>query len=197
MAQLGAVLGREFAYEMLKAIAPMDEAQLQDGLSQLVEAELLYQRGRPPRAKSIFKHALIQDAAYESLLKTTRQQLHMTIARALEERFPDQAASEPELVAHHYTRAGLAARAIPFWLRAGQRAVAHFANLEASSHLNLGLELVTQLPDTDERARQELSLRLALGPALMIVNQYGGPEVERPLPGDPKCRPVRNSDSLS
>ena len=106
VAQLGAVLGREFAYELLQALMTMEEATLQHGLTQLVDAELLYQRGRPPRARYIFKHALIQDAAYTSLLKSTRQQYHQQIAQLLEARFPETVAAEPELLAHHYTEAG-------------------------------------------------------------------------------------------
>ena len=112
VAQLGAVLGREFAYELLQAIAPQDEDTLQAGLAQLVEAELLYQRGRPPRARYIFKHALIQDAAYASLLKSTRQQVHQQIAQVLEARFPALVETQPELVAQHYTAAGCAEQAV-------------------------------------------------------------------------------------
>ena len=110
VAQLGAVLGREFAYDVLRAIAPMDEAVLQDGLRKLVEAELLYQRGRPPRARYLFKHALIQDAAYASLLRSARQQVHANVAQALMTKLPELAETQPELLAHHYTQAGLLAR---------------------------------------------------------------------------------------
>src|SRR5437867_5944247 len=110
VAQLGAVLGREFPYELLQAIAPQDDNTLQEGLAQLVAAELLYQRGRPPRAKYIFKHALIQDAAYASLLKNTRQQVHQQIAQCLEARFPGLVETQPELVAQHYTTAAAPSR---------------------------------------------------------------------------------------
>src|SRR5262245_6386309 len=106
VAQLGAVLGREFAYALLRAVAPVDEATLQHGLAQLVEAELLYQRGLPPQATYLFKHALVQDAAYQSLLRSTRQQHHQRIAQVLETHFPEMARVQPELVAHHYTEAG-------------------------------------------------------------------------------------------
>ena len=119
VAQLGAVLGREFAYEMLRALAIVEEDRLQDGLAQLVEAELLYQRGRPPRAKYIFKHALVQDAAYQSILRRTRQHYHQQVAQLVEARFPDLVQTEPELVAHHYMEAGHPAQAIPYWQRAG------------------------------------------------------------------------------
>jgi predicted ATPase len=119
VAQLGAVLGREFAYELLQAIASQDENALQEGLVQLVQAELLYQRGRPPRARYIFKHALIQDAAYASLLKSTRQQVHQQVAQALEAQFPETVAAQPELVAQHYTEAGLTGHSL---LAAGRAA---------------------------------------------------------------------------
>src|SRR5262245_20552550 len=106
VAQLGAVLGREFPYDLLQAIAPQDEHTLQAGLAQLVHAELVYQRGRPPRARYMFKHALIQDAAYMSLLKSSRQQVHQQVAQVFEARFPAFVETQPELVAQHYTAAG-------------------------------------------------------------------------------------------
>jgi predicted ATPase len=109
VAQLGAVLGRSFPYDLIRAVSPLDEEALQRGLAQLVEAELLYQRGHLPEAQYLFKHALIQDAAYQSLLKSTRQQYHQRIAQVLEERFPETAATQPELLAYHYTEAGLSA----------------------------------------------------------------------------------------
>src|SRR5262249_36325359 len=162
---LGAVLGREFSYAVLQALAPLDEATLQARLERLVAAELLYQRGRPPHATYLFKHALIQDAAYASLLKSTRQQVHQQVAQVMEARFPDIYDTQPELLAHHYTEAGLGAQAILHWQRAGQRAIERSANLEAVSHLTKGLEVLKTLPpDTPERARQELELQMALGP---------------------------------
>jgi len=120
LAQIGAVLGREFAYEMLSTLAGLEESTLRDGLSQLVSAELLYQRGRPPRAKYIFKHALIQEAAYQSLLKRSRQRFHRLAAELLEARFPELVAAQPELLAHHFTEAGLIEQAIEYWMKAGQ-----------------------------------------------------------------------------
>ena len=134
VAQLGAVLGREFTYELLHAIAPQDEDTLQAGLAQLVTAELLYQRGRPPRARYRFKHALIQDAAYASLLKSTRQHVHQQIAQVFETRFPTLVETQPELVAQHYTVAGCHEQAVVYWQRAGQQASDRSANLEAISH---------------------------------------------------------------
>ncbi len=120
LAQIGAVLGREFAYEMLSTLAGLEDSILRDGLGQLVSAELLYQRGRPPRSKYIFKHALIQEAAYQSLLKRSRQRFHRLAAELLEARFPELVAAQPELLAHHFTEAGLTAQAIEYWFKAGQ-----------------------------------------------------------------------------
>jgi class 3 adenylate cyclase/predicted ATPase len=178
VAQLGAVLGREFAYALLQAIAPQDDNALQAGLAQLVEAELLYQRGRPPRARYIFKHALIQDAAYASLLKRTRQQVHQQIAQALEARFPALVETQPELVAQHYTAAGCAEQAVVYWQRAGQQASERSAYLEAVSHLTTGIELLKILPETPERTQQSLTLHIALGAALLMTKGQAAPEVE-------------------
>jgi len=179
VAQLGAVLGREFAYEMLRALAAVEESTLQDRLGQLVGAELLYQRGRPPRARYMFKHALIMDAAYGSLLKRTRQQYHQQIAQMLEAEFPETVEAEPELVAHHYTEAGLSEQAVGYWRQAGERAAQRSANAEAINHLNRGIEVLVTLPDTVERARQELHLQTTLGPVLMAVKGFASPDTER------------------
>jgi class 3 adenylate cyclase len=142
VAQLGAVLGREFAYELLAAIAPQDEETLQAGLAQLVRAALLYQRGRPPRTRYVFKHALIQDVAYASLLKSTRQQVHQQIAQVFEARFPALVETQPELVAQHYTAAGCAEQAVVYWQRAGQHASDRVAPVEAISHVTTGIEVL-------------------------------------------------------
>jgi predicted ATPase len=171
LAQLGATLGREFAYELLQAVAPWDEATLRWGLQQLVAAEFLYQQGLPPQATYVFKHALIQEAAYQALLRSTRQQYHQRIAQVLEGRFPHICETQPELLAHHYTEAGLREQAIPYWLHAGQRALQRSANLEAVSHVTRGLEVLTALPETRERTQQELALLSTRGSA--------SPEVER------------------
>jgi predicted ATPase len=178
LAQLGATLGREFSYELLQAVAPWDEATLRRGLQQLVEAELLYQRGLPPQATYLFKHALIQDAAYQSLLRSTRQQYHQRIAQVLEAQFSEAVETQPELLAHHYTEAGLAAQAVGYWQRAGERSNARFAYVEAVAHCSKGLEVLQSLPDTPERTQHELLLQTALGPALMATRGYTTPEVE-------------------
>jgi predicted ATPase len=179
LAQLGATLGREFAYTLLQAVSPWDEATVHRGLHQLVAAEFLYQQGLPPQATYVFKHALIQEAAYQSLLKSTRQQYHRRIAQVVAERFPETAETQPELLAHHCTEAGLSAQAIAYWQHAGQRALERSATLEAVAHLTKGLEVLGTLPDTPERAQQELGLQIALGPALMTTKGFLIPEVER------------------
>jgi class 3 adenylate cyclase/predicted ATPase len=177
VAQLGATLGREFGYELIEAVSPLDPAGLQQALAKLVDAELLYQRGQPPQARYIFKHALIQDAAYQSLLRSTRQRYHQQIARAIEERLPETIETQPELLAHHYSEAGLTEQALPYWQEAGQRAVQRSANVEAISHLRRGLALLRTLPGSPERARRELALLIALGVPLRATKGFGAPEV--------------------
>jgi class 3 adenylate cyclase/predicted ATPase len=179
LAQLGAVLGREFGYEVLQAVAQMDDTTLQRELGRLVEAELLYQRGQPPLATYRFKHALIQDTAYQSLLKSTRQQYHQRIAQVLEIRFPERGETQPELLAHHYTEAGLTEQAIGYWQRAGQQASERSAHQEAISHLTTGIELLKTLPETPGHTHQALSLHIALGAALQMTKGNAAPEVER------------------
>lgn len=176
LAQLGSVLGREFGYEMITGLSAIDETTLQQGLGQLVEAELLYQRGRPPRARYIFKHALVQDAAYESLLRRPRQQHHLQVAQLLESRFSDTAETSPELLAHHYTEAGATDQAVAYWLKAGRRAARQSAHLEAIAHLRQGLTLLTALPETPERAKLELAFQSTLGPAVVATQGYASPE---------------------
>jgi predicted ATPase len=178
VAQLGAVLGRTFSYEVLQAVTPLDEASLQQALARLVEAELLYQRGVPPQAIYLFKHALIQEAAYQSLLKSTRQQFHQRIAQVLEARFPTLVATQPELVAQHYTVAGRTEQAVVYWQRAGQQASERSANVEAISHFTTGIELLKTLPETPERTQHALTMHIALGGALLMAKGHAAPEVE-------------------
>ena len=175
--QLGATIGREFSYTLLQAVSPLDVQSLQHSLQQLVKAELVYQRGVLPQAHYLFKHALIQDTAYQSLLKSTRQRYHQQTAQVLERQFPETVETQPELVAHHYTEARSPTQAIPYWQQAGQRAVQRSANVEAVSHLTMGLELLKTLPDTSDRAQQELSLQLAIGPPLWILQGSGASAV--------------------
>jgi tetratricopeptide (TPR) repeat protein len=164
VAQLGATIGREFTYELLRAVAPMDELELWRGLVQLVQAE-------------VFKHALIQEAAYQSLLRSTRQQYHQRIAQVFAERFPDTVATQPELLAHHFTAAGLAEPAVGYWYRAGQHAHERSAHGEAIGHLRKGLELLTPLPDTLEHRQQELDMQITLGQALLATKGIAAPDV--------------------
>jgi tetratricopeptide (TPR) repeat protein len=178
LAQLGATLGRAFSYALLQAVSPLDEATLRRDLHQLVEAEFLYQQGLPPQATYTFKHALIQDAAYQSLLRSTRQQHHQRIAQALEAQFPETVATQPELVAQHYTAAGCHEQAILYWQRAGQQASDRSAYLEAIGHFTTGIELLTTLPATPAHTQQALTLYVALGAALQMAKGLAAPEVE-------------------
>ena len=179
LAQLGATLGHEFAYALLHAVAPWDEAIIQQGLHQLVQAEVLYQRGLPPQVTYFFKHVLIQEAAYQSLLKSTRQQYHQRIAQVLETQFPETAATQPELLAYHYTEASLSEPAIRYWQRAGARDLQRSANPEAVQHLTQGLQLLATLPETPARDQQELNLQIALAQALAATRGTSAPEVEQ------------------
>jgi predicted ATPase len=178
VAQIGAALGRQFSHELLSAVAPMPPAQLDEALGQLVASELVYRRGTPPDAEYTFKHALVQDAAYSTLLRGRRQHLHTRIAVALEERFPGTVESQPELLAHHCTEAGLSARAVRYWQRAGERATQRSANVEAIAHLTKGLETLKTLPETPEHTQQALTLYTALGAVLVMAKGLGVPEVE-------------------
>ena len=177
VAQLGAVLGREFSYELLQAVSLFEETHLQGSLRQLVVAELVYQRGILPQAYYLFKHALVQDTAYQSLLKTKRQHLHQQVAQVLEERFPDIIETQPELVAHHYTEGSRVEQSLLYWQRAGQRATERSANIEAVSHLRKGLALLKTLPETPACAQHELSLQITLGGSLTIIEGYGSADV--------------------
>ncbi|MCK5364257.1 MAG: adenylate cyclase, partial [Gammaproteobacteria bacterium] len=178
VAQMGAVLGREFAYEMLRGVTGLEAPQLQSGLEQLVADELLYQRGRLPRSKYIFKHALIQDAAYQSLLKRTRQRCHQRVAELLEEQFHETVETHPELVAHHYTEAGAAERAVPYWRSAGERARAQSANLEAIVYFEKGIAMLRELADNEARAQQELAVQISLGHANIVAKGHGSAGAE-------------------
>jgi class 3 adenylate cyclase/predicted ATPase len=179
LAQLGATLGREFAYDLLQAVSPWDEGTLQQGLHQLVAAEFLYQQGLPPQATYRFKHALIQDAAYQSLLRSTRQQYHQRIAQVLAAHFPETAETQPELLAHHCTEAGLTEQAVCYWQRAGEHARERSAPPEAISHCTTGIALLQTLPETPARTQHAVTLHLALGAALQMAKGTAAPEVEQ------------------
>jgi class 3 adenylate cyclase/tetratricopeptide (TPR) repeat protein len=169
VAQIGAVVGREFFYELLGALAPLSKERLDDALQELVRSELVFRRGEIPEAVYTFKHALVRDAAYSGLLKSRRQQLHEAIAALFEERFPDMVAAQPETLAHHLAEAGLAQRAASYWLRAGRSAAERSAHLEAIAHLQRGVDGLETLPPGAERDRIELDLQFALAPCLIAT----------------------------
>jgi class 3 adenylate cyclase len=176
VAQIGAVIGREFSYTLLAAVADRHEADLQVALDQLVQAELIFRRGSPPEATYSFKHALVQDAAYGTLLKSRRQHLHARIARVLEEQFAEQARAQPELLAQHFSQAGLSNEALSYWQRAGQSASARSAQAEAVRHFKNALEQLEGLPESAGRADKELELQVALGTALIAAKGFAAAE---------------------
>jgi class 3 adenylate cyclase/tetratricopeptide (TPR) repeat protein len=177
VAQIGAALGRRFSYELISAVAPMSRETLDDALVQLVRAELVFQRGTPPDAEYTFKHALVQDAAYGTLLRDRRQQLHGRITTTLEGQFPEIVEAQPERMAHHCAEAGLSEKAVSHWLNAGRRAVARSAMTEAVAQLQKGLERLASLPDSPWRRQHELDLRLSLRPALFATKGFSAPDV--------------------
>ena len=178
IAQIGAAIGRTFRYELIAAVAQKPTAELEGALEQLVGSGLAFRRGHVPEATYTFKHALVQDAAYDSLLKSARQKLNGQIATVLVRQFPDIVETEPERVAHHFTEAGLIAEAVAGWRQAGERAARRSTNIEAINHLRRGLELVDLLPAGDERNAPALALRMALGPLLVASKGNAAAEVE-------------------
>jgi class 3 adenylate cyclase/tetratricopeptide (TPR) repeat protein len=177
VAQIAAALGRQFSHKLISAVAPMPRKQLDDALAQLVCAELIFRRGTPPDAEYTFKHALVQDAAYGTLLRSRRQQLHARIAAALEGQFPEVVVTQPALLARHCAEAGLAEKAVAYWLKAGRQAMAGSAMTEAVAQLRKGLDVLTGLPDGPRRWQQELDLQLALRPALAFTKGLSAPDV--------------------
>jgi class 3 adenylate cyclase/tetratricopeptide (TPR) repeat protein len=177
VAQIAAALGRQFSHELISAVAAMPRQQLDDALAQLVNAELIFRRGTPPNAEYTFKHALVQDTAYGTLLRSRRQQIHARIAATLEDQFPDVVVAQPALLARHCAEAGLAETAVVFWLKAGEQALARSATTEAAAQLRKGLDALDGLPDGPGRRQQELDLQLALGHALIATKGHSAPEV--------------------
>jgi predicted ATPase len=177
VAQIGAVLGRDFSHELISAVAPIPQPQLDDALAQLVRAELIFRRGTPPDADYTFKHALVQDAAYSTLLRARRQQLHARVAATLESRFPEAVAAQPQVIAHHCTEAGLNEQALSYRLKAGQQAVAQSAMAEAITQVKKGMDLLSVLPDDARRLQHELDLSIAYGQALIATQGYATPVV--------------------
>jgi class 3 adenylate cyclase/predicted ATPase len=177
IAQIAGAIGREFSYELLEAVASPLAERPREGLLALEQAGLVYAESRAHATNYVFKHALVQEVAYQSLLRSRRRELHLRIAEALESRFPQTTRDAPELVAHHWTEAGDAERAAARWLAAGQRASERSEYREAIAHLRRGLELVRRVSDADERKRRELNLLLALGPPLIMAEGAGTPQV--------------------
>jgi class 3 adenylate cyclase/tetratricopeptide (TPR) repeat protein len=165
VAQLASMLGRNFSHELLEAVSLIKDPELARALAQLIEAELLHQRGSPPSVIYDFKHALVQDVAYGSLLRSKRQHLHMRIGTVLETQFPDAIEAKPELLSHHFREAGLSIRAIPYALRAGDRAVLRYANAEARTHYLDALDMARSLPDPKESARAQIEATRKLASA--------------------------------
>jgi hypothetical protein len=176
VAQIGAAIGRQFPYALLRAVSDLSEDELHAALARLVASELVFQRDKPPDAIYTFKHALVQDAAHGSLLRSTRQQLHGQIAAALEDNFPELMDSQPELFAQHYAEAGLVEKSVTYWGKAGDKSTTRSVMAEAAAQFRRGLDQLALLPDTRERGRKELELRSGLGAALLVVKGYAAPE---------------------
>jgi class 3 adenylate cyclase/predicted ATPase len=177
VAQIGAAIGREFSYALLRAVSPLSDGELKDALTRLVASQLLFQRGAIPEAVYTFKHALVQDAAHGSLLRSSRRQLHAQIADALETYFPELMDSQPELFAQHYAEAGLIEKSVAYWGRAGQKSIARSAMAEAVAQLQKALDQLELLPKTPERLRLELEFYSSLGAALRFVKGQATPEM--------------------
>ena len=176
VAQVASVLGREFDYAVLHAICGLPQAELEQRLAALNRAEIIYQRGIPPRSHYVFKHALIQESAYDTLLKSTRAQYHQRAATVYVQEFAEVAQAHPELVAHHFSRALMPAQAIDYWQRAGEVAVLRSGYSEAIGHLGAALDQLALLPESPERMKTELALRVKIGPALMAIKSISAPE---------------------
>ena len=176
IAQIGAAIGREFSYRLLEAVSPIQGPALQDALGQLMTAELIHARGAPPEATYVFKHALVQDTAHASLLRSRRQRVHADIARALPERFSDQIESAPAIIAHHYAEAGLSEPAARYWLKAAELALSRSAHVEAGRYANAGLVLIPRLMDAPDRQSLELAFQVACANALGQIKGFAAPE---------------------
>jgi class 3 adenylate cyclase/predicted ATPase len=176
VAQIGGAVGREFSYALMRSVSRLPEDELQAALGRLVASELVFQRGTPPDAVYAFKHALVQDAAHGSLLRSARQQLHAQIAEALETHSPELMETQPELFAQHFAEAGLVEKSVAYWGKAGLNSAARSAMAEAAAQLQKGLDQLALLPDTPERQRRELEFRIALGAVLNAVKGIAAPE---------------------
>jgi class 3 adenylate cyclase len=197
VAQIGSVLGREFSYELIEPAAQRSEAELQTALTRLADAGLLFCRGAPPHATYQFKHALVQDTAYGTLLRTRRQELHARVAAVLEEQFSDLIDRHPELLAHHLTGAGKTARAVDQWLQAGRHAAARSSHLEAIGHFGRGLAFAASLPQGAERDRREIQLQLGRGVSLLTAKGFTSAEAVEPFSrARDLCETTGDTDNL-
>lgn len=177
--QMAATIGREFSYELILGVLDLDANTLQEELEQLVQAEVIFQQGTPPQAIYTFKHALIQDAAYSSILRKRLLTNHQTIGECFEKQFPQIVESQPALLAHHFTAAGVKDKAIQYWETAGKRSQASFANIEAQSQFDNGLKLLATLDESPERDQQELGFQLPLGTVMTMAGGWANPAVEK------------------
>ena len=195
--QIGAVIGREFSHNLIAAAADLTEAELNGALDRIVASALLFRRGTPPDAAYIFKHALVQDAAYESLLHTRRRDLHRRIATVLIDSFPETVEAEPELLAHHYSEAGDAENACGYWQKAGELAISRFAYQEAVAHLNQAVSSLKSLPETPEFLNIELLLQIQLGTVLGATSGYASEVTERAyLRAQELCERLEDNERL-
>jgi class 3 adenylate cyclase/tetratricopeptide (TPR) repeat protein len=176
VAQIGAALGRQFSHELISAAARLPQQRIDDALVQLVAAELIFQRGTPPSAEYTFKHALVQDTAYSTLLRSGRREIHARIANTLETRFPHIVHGQPELLARHCAEAGMSDKAVAYSLKAGQQAIARCAMTEAVVQLHRGLDLLSGVPEDVARQEHELNLQISIGQALLATKGYSAPE---------------------
>jgi tetratricopeptide (TPR) repeat protein len=176
VAQIAAALGRTFSHALIEAVAELDPGELRWGLAELVDAEILYQSGAPPRSSYTFKHALLQDTAYESQLKSRRRELHARIAATMKEQFPQRVVAEPEVIARHCAAGGLVPEAAEHYKQAGDQAVARLAYREAHGYFARALELLGALPETAGRHAKEIDLRMAQAAPLGALRGYEDPE---------------------
>ena len=176
LAQIAALIGREFSYDLLSAVSQIDEDDMQSALSLLEQADIIYRVSISPSVRFAFKHALLRDAIYDSLLRSKRQQIHADIATILERDYPELAENQPEVLAHHYQEAGNHPLAIRCWLASGQRALTRSANIEAIASFRMALQILNVLPETPDRIKQEIAIQLALGIPLIAVQGYASAE---------------------
>jgi DNA-binding response OmpR family regulator/class 3 adenylate cyclase/predicted ATPase len=181
IAQMGSAIGREFSYSLLAAVASMSSVSLRSALVQFAVSGLIFVRGDPPDATYIFKHALVQDAAYATLPSSKKRRLHAAIAHALEQKFPETIETQPELIAHHFLHAELGEQAVEYLRKAGQRAIQQSANAEAIGHLTRALELLGSFPDSPARHQSMLRLRAILAQAMIAMRGYAAPQTKEAL----------------